>query len=55
MLIQTIRANLERQIKDLRERLNSNDGSINESLKSRVAASEARNLALEQQIDLEVQ
>lgn len=53
-LCQAVRSNLERQIKDLRERLNSTDGSVNETLRSRVAAAEARNVALEQQIDLEV-
>jgi hypothetical protein len=51
---QVARAILERQIKDLRERLNSNDGSVSESIKTKLSTMEAQNRALEQQIDNEV-
>lgn len=47
-------ANLERQIQEFRKKLESNDGSVNESLKSRVVACETKIHAYEEQLDNEI-
>ncbi|CAF3396041.1 unnamed protein product [Rotaria sp. Silwood1] len=52
--LEIIRSNLERQIRDLREQLDANDGSANEMSKAKVAAFEAKIHAYEEQIDNEV-
>ncbi len=52
--IKIIAGNLERQIQDLREKLSSNEGSVSESIRSRLIALETKNHAYEEQLDNEV-
>ncbi|CAF4101064.1 unnamed protein product [Rotaria sp. Silwood2] len=52
--LEIIRSNLERQIRDLREQLDVNDGSTIEMSKAKLAAFEAKIHAYEEQVDNEV-
>ena len=49
-----IRSNLERQIRDLREKLETNDGSTVEQTKAKIAGYEVKIHAYEEQLDNEV-
>ncbi|CAF0782742.1 unnamed protein product [Adineta ricciae] len=52
--LEIIVVNLERQIQDFRKKLESNDGSVNESLRSRVVACETKIHSYEEQLDNEI-
>ncbi|CAF4451731.1 unnamed protein product, partial [Adineta steineri] len=46
--------NLERQIQDLRKKLESNDGSVSEGLRTRITSLEAKCHTYEEQLETEV-
>ncbi|CAF1499871.1 unnamed protein product [Rotaria magnacalcarata] len=52
--LEMTRSNLERQIRDLREKLETNDGSTIEQAKAKVAGYEVKMYAYEEQLDNEV-
>ncbi|CAF3703620.1 unnamed protein product [Adineta steineri] len=52
--LEIVVGNLERQIQDLRKKLESNDGSVSEGLRSRITSLEAKCHTYEEQLETEV-